>query len=114
MHESSSLKSFLDTHYKLNIGNLIKSSASSTPSNNHTEEANNTSMTLPARTKNNLTTDSAYEHYIATLRDASKSHHDISHEKKRIGDVTGEMTYEDCDPKLSYNLSNSHRESHIE
>ncbi len=71
-------------------------------------------MTLPARTKNNLTTDSAYEHYIATLRDASKSHHDISHEKKRIGDVTGEITYGECDPKLSYNLSNSHRESHIE
>ncbi len=114
MHESSSLKSFLDTQYKLNIGNLIKSSASSTPSNNHTEEANNTSITLPARIKNNLTTDSAYEHYIATLRDASKSHHEITHEQKRIGNVTGEMTYEDCDPKLSYNLSNSHRESHFE
>ena len=71
-------------------------------------------MTLPARTKNNLTTDSAYEHYIATMRDASNSHHDISHERKRKEDVTGEITYEECDPKLSYNLSNSHRESHIE
>jgi hypothetical protein len=98
----------------LNIGNLIKSSASSTPSNNHTEEANNTSMTLPARTKNNLTTDSAYENYIATLRDASKTHHDISHEQKRVGDVTGEITYEEYDPKLSYNLSNSHKESFID
>lgn len=79
MHESSSLKSFLDTHYKLNIGNLIKSSASSTPSHN-ADEGNNTSITLPAKTKNNLTTDSAYEHYIATMRDATKSHYEISHE----------------------------------
>ena len=69
---------------------------------------------MPARTKNNLTTDSAYDNYIATLRDATKSHHEISHEQKRIGDVTGEITHEECDPKLSYNLSNSHRESHID
>ncbi len=67
---------------------------------------------MPARAKNNLTTDSAYEHYIATMRDATKSHHDISHENLRGGDMTGDLTYNECDPKLSYNLSNSHRESH--
>ena len=111
MHESSSLKSFLDTHYKLNIGNLIKSSTSSTPSNNR-EEGNNTSITLPMLVKNNLTTESAFEHYIATMRETSKSHHDISHDQRR--DITGDITYQEEDHKLSYNLSNSQRESFID
>ena len=58
--------------------------------------------------------DSAYEQYISTLRDATKSNHEISYEQRRVGDATGEITYDECDPKLSYNLTNSHRESYID